>query len=61
MGIIKCRCNSQGCQQAIWFSEGNMWVRVNKTGDKNDEHLIYLDPNALVEIIKEIRKQLLEI
>ena len=49
--MIKCACNAKDCKIGIYFDERNLWF-VDKNGK---EHLMYLEPNTVVELIKGLK------
>jgi len=56
---IKCSCGSENCITKIWFNENQIWFANDLLVGKCPSELsIYLDANALVELIKEARKAL---
>jgi hypothetical protein len=50
---VRCRCKDPACKQAIWFDSASraLW----HTSKEGEESLMYLDANACVELIKELR------
>lgn len=56
MPEIKCACENPKCIVTLQFADGNLIV----TDKKGQEQLIYLDPNAIADLVCEARKALIE-
>jgi len=53
---IKCKCGEEECRIEISIEKDVLFFRTNE-GETN---LIYLDANSIVNLIKELRKALIE-
>jgi len=61
VGRITCTCGSDACKQALWVEcdSGESSVHLNVVCKDGDESLMYLDANAIVRLITELRQALL--
>ncbi len=52
--MIQCTCGKPDCKAGLSFDTGGIYLH-DKEGR---ESLMYVDPNAIVDIIRELRKML---
>lgn len=57
MDIINCRCGAKDCPIQVRFNGRELWLN----GKDKTESLMYVDANALVEIIKAARTALISL
>jgi hypothetical protein len=60
--LIKCACRNPDCQIAIHFEPPtiNTLPGIWFTGKYGEETLMYVDANTIVELIRELKKILIE-
>lgn len=57
---IKCSCGKPECSGAIWFEKSYSQTSIWFTNDVSKQELsIYLDANALLELLRQTREQLI--
>lgn len=58
---IQCSCKNQDCYvESIYLSDGTMNINL-RAGKTHPQHvMMYLDANALVELVRQARAQLME-
>lgn len=59
---IKCACGQPECSGAVWFEESYNQLLLYFTNDVCKDGMQYsisLDANALLELVREARKQLI--
>jgi hypothetical protein len=64
MTTIKCTCGNKGCSTVIFIAEGTGYINLvseYKDGEKEISHETALDPNAIVQLIKELKQALQDI
>ena len=62
--MIKCACGSKDCKTGIFFghpSLGDGAIDLFFRDADGREHLMYLDANTTVELIRALKKELLEL
>lgn len=55
---VRCACSRADCINAIRVDSDGLWFNHEKS--QSQEMLIYLDANGAVELIKRLRKFLIE-
>lgn len=61
MNTIKCSCGYEGCSTQVFIREGVSSIDLVlewKEKDLNREQSIALDPNKIVQLIKELKQSL---
>lgn len=56
--MIKCTCKDPKCEKKIRVSKEGLWLCDCKETVSN--HLIYLDAKSIVELIHELRNELMD-
>lgn len=57
---MKCKCGDPNCKNELHFDSNDNTVIINVC-NSNTAILLYLDPNELVKLIQEARRQLDEL
>ena len=55
---IRCQCREATCPNALWIGDGGIGFKHAKLPDGQDA-VIHLDPNAIVQLITELKGELL--